>query len=85
MYSRTNQGAQSETNISLKRTPPDTPIISTMGHTQFESDMNSIQLDDTFFVNKNRNKRPRHAQSPGEDHDLKQEIMGHLYGWKFIL
>ncbi|CAB3253841.1 unnamed protein product [Arctia plantaginis] len=57
-------------------------ILNVNCHTQSESDLNSLQLS-ASFVNTNRNKRPRHTQSPGEeDHDLKQEIVALLNGWK---
>ena len=67
--------------MSRQRTPPGTP--SPIGHTQSETDLNSLQLSDVSFIS-NRNKRPRTDESSPRQYeqDLKQEIMGLLNNWK---
>ncbi|KAH9639035.1 hypothetical protein HF086_003566 [Spodoptera exigua] len=70
--------------MSRRGTPPAPP--SPIGHTQSETDLNSLQQSDVSFIT-SRNKRPRTDESsPGQhEQDLKREIMGLLSNWKLEL
>lgn len=71
--------------MSLQRTPPKTTTIS-LGHTQSETDLNTLQLSDVSFVNMSRNKRQRTnldtEDEKTEGNGLKEEVMSLLADWK---